>query len=349
MAEWWQNPAYDARLAAGQVQTPGLVDWGGMASDLYNAFQAPYNERMDRESVGFDKSIPESAWQTTQSSRLTDFTPYRPMPSIPPGGLNGSYSAQPRIASTARSAAPSASRVAVAPGIGPYFEYPTSPYMGEQDRLPPSGGIDPVQRVAYNLPGGGNLPGSGFQYPAYTARPRTTSALDAIEKAVPGGPSFPLRGGGQLNGAPPNYGNYRASMKFASGGQDIPNLDSLGLDDMGAQRMADSRRGPVAANGRVYYPGGRAPATAGGAAPQRQGMSGGLGGLLGGLFGGGGLGGGNAFQRPAGTPAITAPGGGGAFVSSASSQPASSPLSGVGGENSLLPASLNSERWRTGY
>jgi hypothetical protein len=140
-------------------------------------------------------------------------------------------------------------------------------------------------------------------------------------------------------------------MRFASGqGDDTPDLSDLGLDEKGAQKMADSRRGPIISKGKTYYPGGKPPAAGGGGPrPPQPGFGGGIGGLLGGLFGGGGLGGGNAFQRPAGTPAITAPGGGGAFVSSASSQPASSPLSGVGGENSLLPASLNSERWRTGY
>jgi len=35
-----------------------------------------------------------------------------------------------------------------------------------------------------------------------------------------------------------------------------PDLSSLGLDDKGAQRMADSRRGPIRANGTVYYPSG---------------------------------------------------------------------------------------------
>jgi hypothetical protein len=148
-----------------------------------------------------------------------------------------------------------------------------------------------------------------------------TQPLDippARSPAVPVGPSFPLRGGGALNGAPPNYGNYRASMRRApmlpSGGQDIPNLDSLGLDDMGAQRMADSRRGPVAANGRVYYPGGRAPAAAGGAAPRQQaqkptGLFGGLFGGNGGLFGGGMFGGGQQAPRnAAGLPIAAASG-----------------------------------------
>jgi hypothetical protein len=138
---------------------------------------------------------------------------------------------------------------------------------------------------------------------------------------------------------------------------DVIRLTFDPMSETSGQNMANSAGRPVAGpSGKTYYPTNqatdrvRAPMSpVAERAPQRQGVSGGLGGLLGGLFGGGGLGGGNAFQRPAGTPAITAPGGGGAFVSSASSQPASSPLSGVGGENSLLPASLNSERWRTGY
>jgi hypothetical protein len=142
-------------------------------------------------------------------------------------------------------------------------------------------------------------------------------------------------------------------MRFASPnagktGDGIIDLTASNPSERGAQGIADSQGAPVRVGSKVYYPGGKAPqgAPARGvtSAPARTQP-----GLFGGLFGGGPVPTGGLFGVPRPGPNISGPGGGGAFISSASSQPASSPLSGVGGENSLLPAALNNDRWRTGY
>ncbi len=55
--------AYDARANAGQVQTPGLVDWGGIgkaisdtAGGVYDHFQGQYNQRQARDALAKSNS-----------------------------------------------------------------------------------------------------------------------------------------------------------------------------------------------------------------------------------------------------------------------------------------------------
>lgn len=126
-----------------------------------------------------------------------------------------------------------------------------------------------------------------------------TQPLDippARSPAVPVGPSFPLRGGGALNGAPPNYGNYRAPLRIASGGQggDVLRLPFDPMSETSGQNMANSSGRPVAGpSGKTYYPTNqatdrvRAPMSPVAERAQPQQRGGGLMALLSGLMGGG--------------------------------------------------------------
>lgn len=189
----------------------------------------------------------------------------------------------------------------------------------------------------------------------YSPIPQTPQALAAIDGAtaktglqqVPYGVYMNNRSRDSVEYARQGRSDLMKMLERQKG-DGIIDLTASNPSDRGAQGIADSQGAPVRVGSKVYYPGGKAPQGAPRATTQTQQKPTGL---FGGLFGGGdgqGILSGLFGGAPAST-GITAPGGGGAFVSSASSQPASSPLSGVGGENSLLPAALNNDRWRTGY
>lgn len=318
MAEWWQSPAYNARAAAGQVQTPGLIDIGGITQRLYDDFQAPYWRRQD-QMQGAAVADPMQLRYTAQPRFVAQSGAQDPISVY----AKSNYTAQPRFASAS-----------------------SAPALPNQ----PSGSVR-VAKDSSRLPGDPNpYNGLAFGYDAQPSAP-VNPAVRAIEAAAPTGPMFPLRMPAATG--TPYKGNYTASMRFASPnagktGDGIIDLTASNPSERGAQGIADSQGAPVRVGQKVYYPGGKAPqgAPARGitSAPAKTQP-----GLFGGLFGGGPVPTGGLFGVPRPGPNISAPGGGGAFISSASSQPASSPLSGVGGENSLLPAALNSERWRSGY
>jgi hypothetical protein len=146
MAEWWQQP-YADRQAAGTVQTPGLVDWGG----IYDALQAPYWSRQDREQGNavadpislYSKSnyvaTPRPAATTPRVIAEDPITTY----------TRANYVAQPRFVGGGTPASPKVTLQNPYPG-------PT-PVAKTQDRLAPSpvglplaGGVKPAAADPYN-------------------------------------------------------------------------------------------------------------------------------------------------------------------------------------------------------
>ena len=121
--------------------------------------------------------------------------------------------------------------------------------------------------------------------------------LPALPAGLPLGSGPQASARGSLGASASGGGSLMLKSPAAPGrGVDAPpDLSGLDLDDKGAQKMADSRRGPIISKGKVYYPGGKSPASAGSAAPrpqQQQQRGGGLMALLSGLMGGGQSGGG---------------------------------------------------------
>jgi hypothetical protein len=160
-----------------------------------------------------------------------------------------------------------------------------------------------------------------------------------------------------IDRAAPNYGGYVASPRFTppkvpSGDDGIIDLSSLSLSDIGGQRMADSEGKPIRdKSGRVFYPGGKGPGgnvSGSMSAPDRRGPLGkmlglkapGLPGLFGALFGapsGGGLFGG---APSGGAPANRAP----TYATTPFQEDRFQTTTGA-----QMPASMNNDRWKTGY
>jgi hypothetical protein len=297
MAEWWQSPAYLERQAAGEVVTPGLVDWGGIA----NAFNAPYNERTGR--------LPDGPMPPRSGNTVTSYYNAGAGGLVAPKSDRYSPSMDDPLQLMSRVGYVPAPRFGTMPptvAASPKVWQPNSipgptPVAKTQDRLAPT----PV-----GLP-----PGYGS---SYKATPRFSSASPLPPGQAMFGINLPtIKGTGTAKG-------YTATPRFstARAGSDIIELD-LDLGDRGAQGMADSEGKPVRTkSGKVYYPGGKAPATASRAAgaPDASSRSGGLfGGLFGGaggLFGGGarsangmvpGIGVATAAAAPAPGPAIYTP------------------------------------------
>lgn len=258
MAEWWQSPAYLQRQAAGQVQTPGLIDIGGLTQRLYDDFQAPYWRRQD-EIQGAAVADPMQSRYVAQPRFIAQMNQQQdPLQQYAESG----YVAKPRfIAATAKSN--------------------TVPAMPNQ----PAGSI----RVAKDQSRLASGPAGWDPTYGYMPAPSAKPALAAIEAAAPTGPMFPLKLPGK---GTPFTGNYTASMRFASpnAGQGSDIIDLTATNPRNPQAMADSQGKPVRVGNSVYYPGGRvpqgaAPAPRGATTQQRSG------GLLGSLFGGGNGGG----------------------------------------------------------
>lgn len=87
---------YQKRLDAGEVVTPGLIDWGG----IINAFNAPYNEKNGRLPDGPQpapgKKGDVTAYYNAGFSGPADEKTYRARPSDP---SQSRYVAEPRFAS----------------------------------------------------------------------------------------------------------------------------------------------------------------------------------------------------------------------------------------------------------
>lgn len=274
MAEWWQSPRYLERQAAGEVVTPGLVDFGG----LVNAFNAPYNDRVGRLPDG--PMPPRSGNTVTAYYNAGDGGPVaaksaRARASDP---LQSRYVAEPRFVAAMR----------------PPSSPPTQAQMQAMRNIPgsiPADTYTPSIRTAQSTPQ--RLPASAA---GYGPLPPANPAVTAIEQVAPTGPMFPLQMPGK---GTPFKGNYTASMRFASPNAGAPGSDVIDLtviNPRNPQAMADSQGKPVRVGQSVYYPGGKGPVGAPQSrnAPATQQRSGGLGGLLGSIFGGGNLGGGRA-------------------------------------------------------
>jgi hypothetical protein len=143
-------------------------------------------------------------------------------------------------------------------------------------------------------------------------------------------------------------GNMSGSLSMGGRSDGIIDLSALSMSDKGAQGIADSEGKPIrAANGKVYYPGGKAPQaarTGAAAAQQPQQRSGGLGGLLSGLFGGG-----QTQQAGGGLGAMLSGMNGGAapqptYATTEFQQNAFQTTPGA-----QMPSSMSNSRWLTGY
>lgn len=173
-------------------------------------------------------------------------------------------------------------------------------------------------------------------------------APNAATSAIASATRPPMTAIGGARGQLGAMGNMSGSLSMGGGRSDgIIDLSALNMSEKGAQGIADSEGKPIrAANGKVYYPSGRAPQAAQGrtgtaaAAQQSQQRSGGLGGLLSGLFGGGqqSSGGGLGAMLSGGSPFGSSPSQGQAMIV----QPGTSTgsvLSGMGfSDGAAVPA-----------
>lgn len=283
-SNWWQSDAYERRKAAGEVVTPGLVDWGG----LINAFNAPYDERVGRLPDG-----PKPPGDIKGDYRLY----YN-------AGFAGPRSPMSNRDGSAPAATASAQELAWRPG--PSAPWSSDPATMQALRANPQVesfrvGTGPEgNRLTPNAVGytatGPTAPKFPFGYPP-------NAATAAIDKAAPRRSPY--------DPATPFPGSF-ADLQSAFGPLSPP-VHQLNVDvaDAEGQMYADSMGIPVRAkSGKVYSPkvpgsavmpsgkvapryGG--PKSAPAASGQRGGLFGGGGGLLGMLLGGGGglFGGGN--------------------------------------------------------
>ncbi len=217
--------------------------------------------------------------------------------------------------------------------------------------------IAPAQYAAPGTGGSPLSPGTWMPPNAYvqkTYNDRLTPEVPAVAAIKAAAPTLPR--GMEL------HNRSRDSLAYAAAGRNaVANMPPVvgrdGIIDLtasnpkkwGAQGTADTQGRPVRVGNTIYYPGGKAPVGAPQArnAPATQQRSGGLGGLLGSLFGGGNLG--NAGR--AGAVAVP-----GASVAVNATQPSAAYTTTPFQENAfqttpgaLMPASMNNERWRSGY
>jgi hypothetical protein len=336
MVDFSLNPAYNARAAAGQVQTPGLVDWSGLGQRLYDDLQAPYWRRQDREQ-GAAVADPMQLRYTAQPRFVAAMNQQQDPISV---YAKSNYTAQPRFASAS-----------------------SVPALPNQ----PSGSVR-VAKDSSRLPGDPNpYNGLAFGYDAQPSAP-VNPAVQAIDAAAPTGPMFPLQMMGKGTNPTAAYGKgYTASMRFASPnagktGDGIIDLTASNPSERGAQGIADSQGAPVRVGQKVYYPGGKAPSgnvsgTLGqndtrGPLSKALGLkTSGLGGLLGGLFGGGNGGGIFSGGLGSGAPSSigTSPSQGQAMVVSPGTSTGST-LSSMGySDGALVPAATIRNLESRGY
>lgn len=180
----------------------------------------------------------------------------------------------------------------------------------------PSTGMPYATTATASMQGGGGIAAGGrgdvrYSPPVYqpngtTVPNKDTSRLPALPVGLPLKTDVPgfASARGSLGAGGFGNGSVTMSPRFPSAAapdDGVIDLSSLEMSERGAQNTADSEGKPVRTkSGKVYYPGGKAPAgnvsaslgarDTRGPLGQMLGLkgSGGLGGLLGGLFGGGG-------------------------------------------------------------
>lgn len=205
----------------------------------------------------------------------------------------------------------------------------------------PSTGMPYATTATASMQGGGGIAAGGrgdvrYSPPVYqpngtTVPNKDTSRLPALPVGLPLKTDVPgfASARGSLGAGGFGNGSVTMSPRFPSAAaapdDGVIDLSSLDLSDRGAQNTADSEGKPVRTkSGKVYYPGGKAPAgnvSASLGARDTRGPLGqmlglktsGLGGLLGGLFGGG-------QQQQQGGGGLAAMLGGGSAYGSAPSQ-----------------------------
>lgn len=331
MGEWWQSQAYRDRETAGEVVTPGLIDWGG----IVNAFNAPYNERVGRLPIG----------------------------PAPGGGHKGDVYAitgvshpGPVNAKQDRYGTSTPDRVS-AMESGQWPQAPMTPqqHLAFRDTrgIPlPRGGTGPE---GYRLASGTD---------GYDIQAKPGPQAPSLPNPLPYGMK-------SFTGTGPTPAGYRPGMRFATTPRapddGVIDLNLEGLSDRGAQGMADSQGQPVRNNGKTYYPGGKAPTNASNvhdvkyingrpyAMDPKRGpvmLGSGPSGLFGMLFGNsaGGLFGGNkASPSAAGlvphlgavpTPSAPAP----TYTTTPFQEDRFQTTTGA-----QMPSSMNNSRWTTGY
>jgi hypothetical protein len=233
MVDFSLNPAYNARAAAGQVQTPGLVDWSGLGQRLYDDLQAPYWRRQDREQ-GAAVADPMQLRYTAQPRFVAQMVP-RP-PTVQPTqaqmqamrNIPGSIPASTYTPSI-RTAQGTPQRLPTEMGYGPASA--SNPAVQAIDAAAPTGPMFPLQMM-----GKGTNPAAAYAK-GYTANMRFAS---------------------------PNAGKT---------GDGIIDLTASNPSERGAQGIADSQGAPVRVGSKVYYPAGKAPAATRQSAPQSQGQA----------------------------------------------------------------------------
>lgn len=295
MADWWQSPRYEERKAAGEVVTPGLVDWGG----LVNAFNAPYEARMAREAAaaaaqqaptfiapggGRVTGYPGSPTnggvpaKTDRGGKTT--TTSLPYYGVAPANFTGSDPFQSYLkgyAATPRGQAPSLPNPVPKSGTTYY---------------PQGEGVE----YGYNtLTGNYEVKRAGQSYTSVKApgqgagRPAAPSVANPAPRVAGRDPA------GSFNGT---FADLQST--FGRPAPTVLRLASEPASDVSGQNMANSTGRPVSGpSGKVYYPSNthtdkiRAPMSPVAERPQQQQQR--SGGLFGSLFGGGNSGGGGGI------------------------------------------------------
>lgn len=322
---------YQKRLDAGEVVTPGLIDWGG----IINAFNAPYNEKNGRLPDGPQpapgKKGDVTAYYNAGFSGPADEKTYRARPSDP---SQSRYVAEPRFASASSPSPQEIGQELASRGSAAGIQRGTGPANRGPGARPSS--AKPVNVAG--MPSGSVMNGKDQSQLAY-GQPLTLGggqpALAAIDNIAP--LSDPTAG------AKPSYN------KLVPAGMPVNSRSRDSLAYAQAGRNAVANMPPITAGATGMF-----------GIPMSPGMNRSLAGqqvanLIPGVSG--------AMRRPlqsvqspvvqqgiqaaqqlAAKPAITEVGGGGAYTTTSSQQNNFQTTPGA-----LMPASTNNSRWTTGY
>lgn len=268
------SPAYDARKAAGQVQTPGLVDWGGMGQRLYDDLQAPYWKRQDREQGKAVADPVELMGKSGYAAKPRFVAASQPQATnyYNPGNMYtgpGSAAAGPRVGT-----GPDSNRLT--PNAMGYNNNTANPVTGKFPfNYPPNAAAAAIDNIApLDDPAAGMKPGFNKMVPA--GMPVNSRSRDSL--------AYAQAGRNALANMPP----------MTAGAQAGGVIDLTAVNPKNPQAMANSQGQAIQVGSKIYYPAGKAPkaAPAAGREPGPLGklfglQQGGLGGLLSGMFGGG--------------------------------------------------------------
>jgi hypothetical protein len=299
MVDFSLNPAYNARAAAGQVQTPGLVDWGGLGQRLYDDLLAPMVPRAPtvqptQAQMQAMRNIPGSIPASTYSPsiRTAQGTPERLPTEM---GYGPASASNPAVVAIQQA-------TGTVPGGGRVTGYEDDPLFGLATPSPKVNRLRPATPVAPNQQSGSVVAGKDQSQLTPNAFGYGTNGVTGVNPAV----AAIQQATGTVPRGIPVYNRSRDSLSYAAAGRNaVANMPPVtansgdGIIDLGdafspkaSQGFADSEGKPVRVKGVIYYPAGKAPAATRQSAPQSQGQatSGGwMSALFGGNSGGGGL------------------------------------------------------------